>query len=115
MDLPSIKFHFNGEDREYTLVYDYNKFCEVEAETGLNMLAAMGPGRTMSGLRAMLYALLKTTNPKILLSEAGDMLSRDMEDVGNCVNALIATAIGIEEDQDGTTPAPPEPAVEAKA
>lgn len=104
----SIKFHFEGEIREYVLVYDFNKFCDAETETGANILSWIGGNnRTASQLRAVLYACLKTDNPKVLLSEAGDMLNRDTGGLLACLTALIGAAVEGTEEEDETPPATP--------
>ena len=102
MEKPSVKFNFNGEKREYTLVYDFNKFCDAEEETGgrHNLLAAIGGGsRTAGQFRLLVYACLKTENPNLRIAEAGELINRDTPMIANALQSLLTAAIGEDEPQ----------------
>jgi hypothetical protein len=61
----------------FRLVKDFNVLCDVEQETGLNLLR---PESTDSRVtRAMLYAYLKEYNPELTIFEAGNLLTMDQD------------------------------------
>ena len=99
-----IEFKVEGLDpasdpqQSYKLCFDVNHICDAEKETGFNLLFALRNVGAMSlgHLRAMLYALLKTGHPTVLLTEAGDLLSQDMQAVTDAVWEAIEAESGDE-------------------
>lgn len=66
-------------DKTYQLVYDFNTMCDVEEESGVNLLTTLQNlgGMTAEQLRALLYASLKLSNPTTTLLEAGSLIRVD--------------------------------------
>lgn len=99
-----IEFKVEGLDpasdpqQSYKLCFDFNRLCEAEKETGFNLLFALrNVGAMSSGhLRALLYALLKTGHPTVLLTEAGALLSQDMQSVTDAIWIAIEAESGDE-------------------
>lgn len=98
-----VVFRLPDDPMEYKLCYDVNAICDVEAETGVNIAAALfRGGLNFVELRALLYGLLTpyfnpATTPKearVTLQDAGDLLTRDnfldttpvADAIGRCVS-----------------------------
>lgn len=87
---------YNGEvsladgDKTWTLCLTINSICDVEEETGQDL---MGSLRKLSTLRLMLYAALKAKHPGITRVEAGDIIvSAGAARVTDAVMKAIALA-----------------------
>lgn len=100
-----VKFKLADDPIEYCLTFDFNQIVDAESICGCNLLSAIEWPRAMTAAqsRGLLYALLKTAHPKVLLGEAGDLLTRDILTVSKAVLVAIFGA-----DGDETEPAPPE-------
>ena len=83
-----MQFHkLKIDGAEYTLAYDYNKICEVEELTGINLLAALENLRSLSAgqLRGLFLAALEAgpeqafpgKTPEQSLEMAGDLIRLD--------------------------------------
>lgn len=59
-------------DATYTLVLTINSICDVEEETGRNLLGDLS---RLATLRLMLYAALKEKHPAITIAEAGNIIA----------------------------------------
>jgi hypothetical protein len=95
-----VSFTFEGDPVEYKLCYDFNEIVNAEEVCGCNLLAAMGGGMSARAFRGLLYACLKTAHPQVLLSEAGDLMSRDREKVMKALGQVI-----LSEEETAVTPA----------
>jgi len=75
----------------YRLTFDYNEICDAEVVTGLNLLWALrNLDATSAGqMRGLVYALLKSAHPEVLLSEAGALLAADSASVINAVRKVL--------------------------
>lgn len=100
----TVTFVLPGDEQVYTLVYDFNKLCDIETETGINALRFIGGEVNATQTRAILYGCLKTAHPAVTLEEAGDLLGFDEDTV---LGALTIVLKGVEEPP----PAPPAPPV----
>jgi hypothetical protein len=82
---------FKAGDREYTLVFDINAFCEIEADTGHDLPGLIDSFRsspTLTLVRAMVCAGLQDKHPGITKTETGRIMSEDIE----AVNAALEMA-----------------------
>lgn len=100
------EFTLDGDPQVYKLAYDFNAICDAELETKENLqqyLFAIGKPSSifLTALqhRAVLYALLKTAHPQVLLKEAGELLSRDTQKVSE----TMMRALGIDPAGEGAT------------
>lgn len=87
--LPYVEFTVEGipgvyavegtDQKGFHLTYDVNQIVEAEISTGLNLFSAMRNLDQMSAgqMRAITFSLLKGEHPKIVLKEAGELLSAD--------------------------------------
>lgn len=99
-----IEFKVEGVDASsdpqasYKLCFDVNHLCDAEKETGFNLLYALRNvgAMSMTQLRALFCALLKTGHPKVSLSEAGQLLTLDMASVTDAVWLAIEAESGDE-------------------
>lgn len=93
----SRKFFLRDDPQEYSLTFDYNAICDVETETGVNLMALLSRQSLDSNqTRAMLYACLKPGHPDVTLKEAGGLLSREMETVLDSLLPIIQAGRGDE-------------------
>lgn len=91
---PTVTFELEGHPHPYSLKYDFNVVCDVEAATGANLMRALAGGQINAAeTRGLLYALLKPSNPDLLLSEAGALLDEDMETVLPALTSAIQGAL----------------------
>ena len=104
MELGKVTFTLEDDSQEYTLVYDFNQIADAEAVTGVNLLSAISDMRTMTAvqLRGLLYACLKTAHPTVLVTEAGDLLSRD----SITVTKALGKVLGAAEEEEEAAAAP---------
>lgn len=94
MEREFIVFKIADDPQEYKLCYDFNQLVDAEELTGCNLLAAfMGGGLNAKAFRALLYACLKTAHPHVLLSEAGDLMSKDRATVMAAVGKVLGGEI----------------------
>jgi hypothetical protein len=105
MELEKVTFELDDDPQLYTLVYDFNEIADAEAVTGVNLLSAVSDMQNMSAvqLRGLLYACLKTEHPKVLVTEAGDLLSRD----SMTVTKALGKVLGAAEEEKAPPKAPP--------
>ena len=67
---------FKTPDAEYTLILSTNALCELEDETGKSLPSIMRDIERVTTVRALLWALLRTKQPDISLSQAGEIIDR---------------------------------------
>jgi len=97
----AVSFTLLDDPQVYVLQFDFNAICEAETATGCNLMHALaGGGISASETRGLLYACLKASHPEVLLSEAGDLLSRDMSSVLPALSKCLAEARDIEEESE---------------
>ncbi|HXI88453.1 MAG TPA: hypothetical protein VNH18_14675 [Bryobacteraceae bacterium] len=111
MEHDVVSFTLEDDPQIYKLTYDFNAICDAEAVTGCNLLQAQIRLKNLSAteVRGLLYACLKPAYPAVLLSEAGDLLSRDLE----TVSGALAEALGIVKSENIPDEAPAETALAA--
>jgi hypothetical protein len=83
----------DGTHLNYSLCFDFNILCDVETEIGLNLNHAIMRSDLCSGgqIRAILYAMLKTAQPKITLAVCCVLFSADYRAVNRAIaNELMA-------------------------
>ncbi len=119
MEKQFVTFNLDGDHVDYKLHFDFNEICNAEEVTGCNLGSAMVSGNfTGKQLRGLLYAFLKTAHPQVLLSEAGDLLSRDlpttMSAFWSVVNGAIETEVAKPLDGDPAGEAPLDPKLAAE-
>jgi hypothetical protein len=78
----------------FRLVKDYNIMCEVEQETGLNLLTPTVNDTRLT--RAMLFAYLKPYNPDVTLSECGDLMTMDSDACFEAMGRVLNMSEGVE-------------------
>jgi hypothetical protein len=73
---------------DYSLVYDFNRICEAEAETNCNLLRALYNLLKLKAaeLRGLLYAAIERDGKRLTLTEVGGLIRVDT--VGAITNAL---------------------------
>ena len=76
-------------EKAYTLVFTINAICDVEEETGADLLADL---TRLSKVRLMLYAGLRTRHPEISRADAGAIIETIGVDV---VQQAIVKALEI--------------------
>lgn len=83
----------------YRLKFDFNELAFAEELTGLNLLRPLNDLANISGreTRAILYALLKSAEPQVLLTEAGNLLTRDSDTVTRAI--LIALGVPVRPEE----------------
>lgn len=79
-------------DETYTLVLTINSICDVEEETGRNLI---GDLTRLATLRLMLYAALKEKHPAITVADAGNIIGavgggKVMEAVSTALKLALA-------------------------
>lgn len=88
---------------DYVLRYSINALCDVESEAGLNLpqvFAEMEGGKTpsFSILRALLWAGLRETSPKLTVRDAGNILGEvGAGEAGRVIGEALVAAIGTDE------------------
>lgn len=88
-----INFRLQNDPVEYKLSYDFNVVCDVEEETGCNLLQTLTGSALNSKLtRGFLYACLKPNHPLVELKEAGDLLTREMSTVLAALGEVMVDA-----------------------
>ena len=98
MKVEPVTFTLGDDPQVYTLIRDINAVCDVEAKTGLNLsVFAFSAGLTASQERALLFAYLLKAHPKVLLSEAGDLLSRDEDKVLEALGKAMKVGVPTKE------------------
>lgn len=77
-------------DKTYTLALTINAICDVEEETGQDL---MGSLRRLSTLRLMLYAAMRQNHPEITRAQAGEIITiAGAKAVTDAVSTAIARA-----------------------
>ena len=101
------EFKIDGDPQVYKLAFDFNSLVDAETLTGLNLMRPLAnlSQLTAGEIRGLLYAMLKPAHPQVLLSEAGDLFSRDMETVTGAL-AEVLGASGKEEEEAEAPTAP---------
>jgi hypothetical protein len=96
-----IPFTLEGDPQVYTLEFDFNAICAAEAVTGCNLMRALAGGEIFAAqTRGLLFACLKPAHPDVLLTEAGELLTRDMETVLEALSKALAGAKGTGTDEE---------------
>jgi hypothetical protein len=95
-----VEFRLKDDPQVYKLSYDFNAICEAEAAAGCNLIQAFLFQAPLTAVqtRAILFACLKKAHPLVLLTEAGELLSRDMPVV---LDALGQAMRGDEQEEEG--------------
>lgn len=90
----AVKFNLPNDSRDYTLGFDFNELADAEAVAEVNLLASVAswPNLSCRQMRGLVYALLKPAHPRVLLKEAGELLTRDMQTVYKAVKQTLLEA-----------------------
>jgi hypothetical protein len=82
------RVELNGE--EYKLIYTFGSLAEAEKLCGCNLLQGILKWNEMSAvqLRGLLYAALRTLQPKMTLEQVDSLLSH-VDDVAAAMSALL--------------------------
>ena len=111
---PTVRYtKLTLEGETYSLAFDFNALAVAEEISGLNLLQAM---RSLGDLsvaqtRALLYAALLKKQPKLTLTEAGNLLNfRSLPVITKALGEALTNSLP-EERASENPPAPdPEPA-----
>lgn len=98
-----VELRFEGDPQPLFFRYDFNRLCDLESETGLNLGVAL---REVSAqqTRALVCAYLRTAHA-VNLDEVGDLLTRNRNAVLEAMSAAMSYArIGGEEQQPESNP-----------
>ena len=103
----SVKFNLGDKPWDYELRFDFNELADAEPIAGCNLMAAIAswPNLSCRELRGLLYALLKPTQPKLLLGEAGGLLTQNMQASYGAIRQTLREADLLVEE----APAGPQP------
>jgi len=98
-----VEFRLKDGPQVYKLSYDFNAVCEAEAAAGCNLMQAflLQAPLTAVQTRAILFACLKKAHPLVLLTEAGELLSRDMPVVLDALGQVLQAMRGEEQEEEG--------------
>lgn len=101
-----VVFKLDGDEHEYRLAFDFNEICAAEVVAGCNLMSVLG-GHAVDAAqtRGLLYACLKKGHPRVLLAEAGGLLTRDMTTTLGALNELLREAGMFEEPEEVKQPA----------
>jgi hypothetical protein len=98
-----VEFTIENDPQVYKLAYDFNHMCDTELATGTNLMEPFLGRSAMNAnqVRGLLTACLKKAHPAVLLIEAGELLSRDLDTVLQALAKTIrkARAGHLAEDQ----------------
>ena len=112
-----VELTIDGDPLSYFFRYCFNKICDVEEETGLNLGAGATGSANARQTRALVCAYLRTAHA-VTLEEAGDLLTTNREPTLVATQAAMVLA-GIaeaeEEKPEAPAPAAPSPATEPPA
>lgn len=91
-----------------TLRFDFNAFAEAEEATGQNLMAAIAawPALNCQQMRALLYALLRPAHPKVLVGEAGGLITQDLNRVWRALREALVKAELLEVEEPAADIAP---------
>ena len=112
----SVKFNLGDKAWDYELRFDFNELADAEELAHCNLLATIAtwPNLSCQQMRALLYALLKPTQPKLLLSDAGELLTQDMPTVYRAIKEALRDAELLVEEEP-KPPVKPAPSIEQAA
>jgi hypothetical protein len=98
-----VEFSLDGDPQVYKLAYDFNHLCDTEEAIDCNLMDPFLGHTPMNArqTRGILFACLKTAHPLVLLSEAGNLLSRDQATVLRALGKAIRQARAGELEIDG--------------
>lgn len=98
MQSNAITFKLGDDPQEYKIQFDFNEVCEAESVCGCNLMRAIAGGEISAAqTRGLLYACLKTAHPVVTLSEAGGLLSKDINTVLDALAQVLQAARDTEE------------------
>lgn len=94
MELEKVTFTLENDPQLYTMVYDFNRVCDAEEMLKENLFHAISNPVTMTAnqCRGLVFAFLLTAHPKVLVSEAGDLLSRDSNVVTKALGKMLGAS-----------------------
>lgn len=96
-----------GAGKPYTLRIDMNAMAHFEGETGKNAIETMqkaeGGAASIKDLRQIIHSALQRHHPDATISDAGDILSEDMDVLKSLFDAARPKPA---EDSGNLAPAP---------
>ena len=100
-----LAFTLEDSPQVYRVIFDVNKLCEAENQTGLNLFVAFSglAGLTFNVMRGLLFGLL-TTAHEVKIAEVGALLTKaweqgNQETIYDAITTCVHRARAIDEDK----------------